>query len=137
MLSSIDDDGLLWQCLVRNLDWYVTQTILKKEAVANGNVSFADILELRMCRRGAFFPGRMCSAFFTFQSKESAEQLRDSWDGRVTPAVSSEGSTSLTCKVVSHAKKSGFHPQPPGMIQEQCHQEHHQQQEPPQDLQKA
>lgn len=97
--ASLDDDGLLWQCLVRNLDWYVTQTTLKKEAVANGNVSPADILELRMCRTGAFFPGRMCSAFFTFQSKESAEQLRDSWNGRVIPAVSSEGSTSLTCKV--------------------------------------
>ena len=38
--ASLDDDGLLWQCLVRNLDWYVTQTILKKEAVANGNVFF-------------------------------------------------------------------------------------------------
>ena len=105
-----DDDGLLWQCMVRNLDWYVTQTILKNEAVASGNVSFDDILELRMCRSGAFFPGRMCSAFFTFQSKESAGQLRDSWNGRVIPAVSSQGSTSLTCKVVSHAKNSGFTP---------------------------
>lgn len=87
-----------WQCYVRNLEWRTTQQDLVLEARRVG-VTDQQIVDVRMCRAGQYFPGRLCSAFLYCQAGSQAEALCKAWNGMVIPTLSS-GGTTLDCKVV-------------------------------------
>ena len=87
-----------WQCYVRNLEWRTTQHELKAEARKVG-VKDQQIVDVRMCRAGQFYHGKLCSAFLSCKTGSQAEALCNAWHGQVIPTLSC-GSTTLNCKVV-------------------------------------
>ena len=86
-----------WQTYVRNLDWFVTQAGLRDEACISGGVAQDDILEVRLCRTGHYFPGKLCSAFLFFAEQGQAEQGAQSWNAKVISSISLPN-TALNCK---------------------------------------
>lgn len=68
------------------------------EANAVDGIEKADIKEVRLCRAGQYFPGKLCSAFLIFEDRSKAEMVFRNWDARAVPNLTQTG-TSLTCKV--------------------------------------
>ena len=92
------DSRQIWQLYVRNLNWHVTQSLILMEANAVDGIEKADIKEVRLCRAGQYFPGKLCSAFLIFEDRSKAEMVFRNWDARAVPNLTQTG-TSLTCKV--------------------------------------
>lgn len=93
-----------WQTYVRNLDWFVTQANLKEEACNSGGVAQDDIVEVRLCRTGHYFPGKLCSAFLFFGEQGHAEQVAQSWNAKAIAGLS-RPNTALICKAEVVEKK--------------------------------
>lgn len=93
-----------WQTYVRNLDWFVTQANLKEEACNSGGVAQDDIVEVRLCRTGHYFPGKLCSAFLFFGEQGHAEQVAQSWNAKAIAGLS-RPNTALICKAEIVEKK--------------------------------
>ena len=105
----------LWQCYVRNLDWGVTPASLRAVATSTGNVAANEIKELRLCRSGQYFNGKLCSAFFGFQAQDGAARLSQSWSGKTISGICGQQHT-LACKVVAPDGGDVAHPPARAMI---------------------
>ena len=97
-MAAGDDARQTWQLYVRNLNWQVTQSLLLMGANAVDGIDKADVKEVRLCRAGQYFQGKLCSAFLIFNDRSKAELVCKNWDARAVPSLSQAG-TSLTCKV--------------------------------------